>query len=545
MAQAYAHEPLPSSRSIRLISLAPSVTPNAPIRCDITIVELQSQRAKVPYEALSYVWGSPTGTIPIRCKGMELLVTPNCYDALRRLRSRFSRRTLWIDAICIDQGDDDRAIRERNSQVQMMGDIYENAARVLIWLGPAHKFTPAVFRLLSMIGFIASWSWRHNFAQFSEKLIVKTLSRRFQVWIRAMANLQCSVPQDKVYGLYSIFRAAGLELPDVDYKKTVQEVYGDTAKSFIRMRSRKLNVLLISIKPRGYDELPSWTPNWEMSQMLGPDVVDITGNFHLESDRYRASGYSLATIPNFTPARELQVRGLIVGTVQKIIVSSTAGEQPELVGKRNFSVNYVIACRAWLMQLGSIWEADMYQGQEVPANAMINTLAFFKMSEAESLELEQTEAQFRSWADVFAYPDCNVVTAQDIEAVAQLDPSSVDYSEIIEAALNHANIRSSGDTVSDAVKQILVSAGIFHFVICFQLANWAFLFLETGHIGRAYYNCREGDKVALLAGSNVPFVVREVGRDRYQLVAPAYIHGIMYGESWPVDENGVKDMTLV
>jgi hypothetical protein len=38
----------------------------------------------------------------------------------------------WIDAICINQDD----IPERNSQVQMMGDIYTNATFVMIWLGP-------------------------------------------------------------------------------------------------------------------------------------------------------------------------------------------------------------------------------------------------------------------------------------------------------------------------------------------------------------------------------------------------------------------------
>ncbi|KAI0845882.1 HET-domain-containing protein [Daldinia vernicosa] len=682
MAQTYVHEPLPSSRSIRLISLAPSVTSNAPIQCDIIIVELHDRRTKVPYEALSYVWGSPTGTIPIRCKGMELLVTPNCHDALLHLRFRFSRRILWIDAICIDQGDDDRAIRERNSQVQMMGDVYENASRVLIWLGLAHQSTPRVFRMLRMIGFVTYWPEGHDFAQRPAKIIRTALSRRLQgtlkdfvhikrlfvdiviangkeskgyteglqhllgnrwffrvwtmqeavfarkcvilcgnsqldwtlfnsalgivdisfgdlgvlwlattrnvagaqirkyknaatskvsdtsptsrdkmpskskfefermdvFWIRTLGHLQCSVPQDKVYGLYSIFRATGLELPDVDYKKTVQEVYGDIAKSFIRMHGRSLNVLLISIRPQGHDDFPSWTPNWEMSHLPGKDVFDNTGNVFFEGSTYRASGYSLATTPSLTPATELQVRGFIVGGVRKIIVSSTAGKQPELVGVRDFSLNFIVACRAWLVQLGSIWEAEIYQGQGVPINALINTLAFFEFSGTEDLDseqLDQIEARFHCWADVFIYPDCDVVTTQDIEAVAQLDPSLVDYPKMIEAALDVANIRSSGDIVSDAVKRILRGANLFHSELCFQLANWAFLFLETGHIGRAYFNCREGDKVALLAGSNVPFILREVEHHRYQLVAPAYIYGIMNGELWPADEIGVEDITLV
>lgn len=180
MVKPYIHEPLPSSRSIRLISLAPSIKFTQPIQCEIIVLELQGPEAKVPYEALSYVWGSPTGTIPIRCQGQELLVTPNCHDALRHLRLRFSRRILWIDAICIDQGDDDHAIRERNAQVQMMGDIYESASRVLIWLGLAHSSTSKVFRLLRVAGLTASYQESYKLAQVLAKPVLESLSNRLQ-----------------------------------------------------------------------------------------------------------------------------------------------------------------------------------------------------------------------------------------------------------------------------------------------------------------------------------------------------------------------------
>jgi hypothetical protein len=50
--------------------------------------------------------------------------------------------------------------------------------------------------------------------------------------------------------------------------------------------------------------------------------------------------------------------------------------------------------------------------------------------------------------------------------------------------------------------------------------NYAFLFLDTGHIGRTYFKSRENDRVALLARSDVPFLLREVedGQDRYRVV---------------------------
>ena len=38
---------------------------------------------------------------------------------------------IWIDSICISQHDDD----EKTAQVKMMGDIYQRATRVVVWLG--------------------------------------------------------------------------------------------------------------------------------------------------------------------------------------------------------------------------------------------------------------------------------------------------------------------------------------------------------------------------------------------------------------------------
>ncbi|ERF68824.1 hypothetical protein EPUS_06268 [Endocarpon pusillum Z07020] len=86
------------------------------------------------YEALSYFWGEGRGC-EIALNGRPFKVTSNLFSALQQLRLEDRDRVLWIDAICINQDD----YEERGHQVSLMRRIYETAAHVIIWLGDASK----------------------------------------------------------------------------------------------------------------------------------------------------------------------------------------------------------------------------------------------------------------------------------------------------------------------------------------------------------------------------------------------------------------------
>lgn len=103
---------------------------------------------RLPYEALSYTWGDGTRKVPILIDQREFMVTTNLRDALRHLRStkevpRMVTYLLWIDSICINQEDSE----ERDAQVRRMKTIYEQAERVIIWLGKYNEPTDASIRL--------------------------------------------------------------------------------------------------------------------------------------------------------------------------------------------------------------------------------------------------------------------------------------------------------------------------------------------------------------------------------------------------------------
>jgi hypothetical protein len=68
----------------------------------------------------------------ITLDGFDVEVTENLAVALRSLRQRESARTLWIDAICINQTDNS----EKDIRVAAMGAVYESAGTVIVWAGP-------------------------------------------------------------------------------------------------------------------------------------------------------------------------------------------------------------------------------------------------------------------------------------------------------------------------------------------------------------------------------------------------------------------------
>ena len=108
--------------------------PNKPddyiVDCSLNVVPFDDE--KLLYRALSYRWGYGVMKT-IRVNGNMIEVTKNLEEALCYIQQDRHPVTLWVDAICINQDDNS----EKNEQVQKMREIYERAAEVIVWLGPA------------------------------------------------------------------------------------------------------------------------------------------------------------------------------------------------------------------------------------------------------------------------------------------------------------------------------------------------------------------------------------------------------------------------
>ncbi|KAK4182868.1 heterokaryon incompatibility protein 6 [Podospora australis] len=192
----YKHPPLPVSGYIRIATLQAG---NFQDDIVISIEPAEFSEEVVPqYEALSYV-------------------TRNLAVALRHLRSPVGQgRVLWIDAICIDQANDD----EKGVQVALMGEIFKRAWRVVAWLGPQENDSDHAMDCMLHLGsdrcptladrdVNLPWSARELTAVYH--LLCRTWFER--LWIRQevfLANPQAIIKCGSREVLWTVFRTAWL-----------------------------------------------------------------------------------------------------------------------------------------------------------------------------------------------------------------------------------------------------------------------------------------------------------------------------------------------
>ncbi|KAF2967536.1 hypothetical protein GQX73_g6025 [Xylaria multiplex] len=119
------------STKIRVLHIQPGLK-ESPIECKLEIRCLNNDKIE---EALSYVWSERNSGKPIFDKEIKIYesqfrITTNLDKILRYLRDENNIRTMWVDAICINQSD----LEEKAHQIGLMREIYSKAQTTTIWL---------------------------------------------------------------------------------------------------------------------------------------------------------------------------------------------------------------------------------------------------------------------------------------------------------------------------------------------------------------------------------------------------------------------------
>ena len=145
----YESTPLPAkSKKIRVLRITADLKcpSNDCLHGNMRVVNLEE---KPDFAALSYVWGTFGTTRKIIHFGsVRMELTDNCWSALWHLVKQLGPFTVWVDAICINQDDEN----EKVAQLSLMKDIYSAARPTYIWLGDGTALSDNAMNYLAVAG---------------------------------------------------------------------------------------------------------------------------------------------------------------------------------------------------------------------------------------------------------------------------------------------------------------------------------------------------------------------------------------------------------
>jgi hypothetical protein len=184
----YSSLPLTAPNTIRVLGILPGEE-NSPVITKLRVTVVND--SDLPYDALSYYWGSPENPESVLCNGESIAVTRNLYSYLNQCRSNIAPdkiHWIWIDAICINQS----SLDERASQVQIMQNIYKSAREVHVYLGDEPDDVGLLFDLMHRLEKLLTDHYNDKeqfyYTDFESLGLPKAGSRSWEVWQEILAR---------------------------------------------------------------------------------------------------------------------------------------------------------------------------------------------------------------------------------------------------------------------------------------------------------------------------------------------------------------------
>ena len=561
----YQYKPLDEDlKEIRLMTLHDGDF-TSDIKVSLHIVSLTPE-SPPSYEALSYVWGSQENPVIIHVDGGTLAITRNLAEALPYLRYKDKPRILWIDAICVNQGD----LRERGKQVKRMVDLYKLADRVVVWLGPAKDNSDRGVRSLDHLGSQIEVDWvtealkpasedsEPHWTDFAERLpygekellaIHEVLSRPWfeRLWVQqeirmAKSNSIFLLGSDTID--WQLLRKAIICLSRKSWNRPNSEL-SETLSLILTNLRAKLNVLrhyarsgttmrirnamnetrlckCLDPRDRVYAILNLLHPS-EMPDDFEPDYrktttevyQDVALRYIAHHDRLsilQASG--LKTTPSEMPTWVPD--WTVMNEAEPFRSGLASGRSDSIVQYKGADVLRVTGIKWATVQYSEkigLFD-DFYQ-------TMISELL---------LKLAKNDIQPISYVGggslLAAY--CHTLVAGEFAELygppRKFWPRFQQSLDFVSAVLQPARqpLPEIGDGTD--VSRFLEEAHIF-------LVNRSFVKTREGYIGLAPPNAMPGDHVCVLLGSNMPMLLRPALSNQFEVVGECYVHGLMNGEA--------------
>ncbi|KAK5744567.1 hypothetical protein LTR17_001962 [Elasticomyces elasticus] len=577
------------AHQIRLMTILPDEA-GSPIRITLAPANLWND-VRPPYETVSYVWGDPTRSACLkvykRSKGSRyryLNVPTNTAAVLNRIRLPDRKRTIWQDAVCINQDD----LVERGHQVSLMGKIYSGSMGNIVYLGELSDPTMED-RIPTTITTLLSDAERrtNGFSTFGTTIRDKaTGGYRY-----GQSEMQRTVDQEAV-----IFM---MELPWFRRLWTLQEA-ALAPKNTVVLGTSQFDLLdmLRALMWWAYGGLPASSMEAqagilcirESHAYIDHDQGRMTGRFPGITDLLVCStafekseprdgvfaGLSLLSgppAPLLTPDYNKPVSEILqIATRLALLEKGDLGllrlvklRPGDLEGARVASWvlrvdrQYHPAIDSNELNLAFGAAETLVDGTSLTTDSLISAMLLttgYVVDEVESLSRVCTPADHRfldTWliwireafnlyrmrvvsrtlpqsrrAFALTFLGGGILNSTSLPATdTELKPLD-DFTDLMwNAAEEHIK--------EDAIIEHPLRAALLDVVHAFRTdytVNRLFFVTRSGRPGLGSGEMQSGDIVTLLRSVRTPMILRPLSNGHYQLLGEAYIDGIMFGEAW-------------
>jgi hypothetical protein len=337
---------------------------------------------------------------------------------------------------------------------------------------------------------------------------------------------KASDPRDMVYGLAAFVNTTSKYQIEVDYSKTVSEVYTDFAITEITF-SKRLDILTRVRRGSNYHGLPSWVPDWSVTHYTGPTHFFLH-NIDDPKSQFRASGTSEAEATHYLISARprldvLGMKAIYVGRIRNIGVNPTMRDGKDV----KQAISTVVS---WFDLLDR-----QDKGSAVDQEAFARTIFCGRVSETEIGAWTIPEF-LRGLLGAYGhlcqeyYP-----WRKDIDPVLLelWDATVIKARQMAQAAGVEYNAKAQENTWLTWIRNA-----------AFRMWDRKLFLTTRGVMGLAPEQAPDGDQICVPLGCSVPLIVREseLNSRVYTVVGEAYVDGFMYGRAIELMQQGELDM---
>jgi hypothetical protein len=294
--------------------------------------------------------------------------------------------------------------------------------------------------------------------------------------------------RDRVYGVLGLAADADAFGIRPDYNKSWQNLYVQVAKCFFKPLGP--NALLFSNPETLLPGLPSW--------VLDFDAYD---NLREKVSRLFITGMRIA------PKLDFQQ----IGGREVLYVLGSSFDKVAILGPKLYDVEQILS-----MEPIKQWKKKCKWIKDVERALYPNATAYLT---AQSRE----EAIWRT-----------LISDREVNqgAMVRASNSGLEYYRIIQS--------SSAEVILDQnmlCNHLRINIQRYMGTVESVVSNHRVLVTSKGYVGLGPKQVQDGDKIVVLAGAFVPYIVRKDHGGFYRFVGEAYIHGIMDGQALTKDRK--------